>query len=96
MIIDFIEINMGVTTATQASLLKQYITTLRQAYELGTRVKGVMEHNHDGTNFTGIETLFGLPTGKGNIVFDLVNGSIGSMEGTFKVDDAKEITERVG
>jgi hypothetical protein len=96
MVIDFIQIDMSTTTATQAALLKSYITTLRQAYELGTRVKGVMEHNHDGTNFAGIETLFGLPNGKGNIVFDLVNGSIGSMEGNFQVDDAKEITERVG
>ncbi|MET0708005.1 MAG: hypothetical protein ABWY82_14370 [Tardiphaga sp.] len=93
---DFIPINLSTTTATQASLLKSYITTLRQAYELGTRVKGIMQHNHDGTVFTDIETLFGLPTGEGQTVFDLVNGSIGSMEGSFQVDDAKEITERVG
>ena len=96
MVIDFIRIDMSTTTATQASLLKSYITTLRSAYELGGRVKGIMAHNHDGSNFTGIEELFGLPTGKGQIVFDLVNGSIGSMEGAFQVNDAQEITERVG
>lgn len=93
---DFIKIDTTTTTATQASLLKNYVATLRQAYELGTRVKAIMQHNNDGSVFTDIETLFGVPTGKGQTVFDLVNGSIGSMEGTFQVDDAKEITERLG
>lgn len=93
---DFIKVDNVTTSATKASLLLQYIAQLRQAYELGKRVKDVMVHNNDGTNFTDIEVLFGLPTGKGQVVFDLVNGSIGSMEGTFQVDDAKEITERVG
>lgn len=93
---DFIKIDTSTTTATQAPLLKSYVATLRQAYELGTRVKSIMQHNNDGSVFTDIETLFGVPTGKGQTVFDLVNGSIGSMEGTFQVDDAKEITERLG
>lgn len=55
-----------------------------------------MNHNNDGTTFTAIETLFGLPTGKGQAVFNMVNGSVGSMEGTFQVADAKNITEQVG
>ncbi len=93
---DFIKIDTTTTTATQAPLLKNYVATLRQAYELGVRVKSIMSHNNDGSVFTDIEALFGLPAGKGQIVFDLVNGSIGSMEGTFQVDDAKEITERLG
>lgn len=94
---DFIKIDVSNTTvATQAGLLKSYISVLRQAYELGTRVKSIMNHNNDGTVFTDIETLFGLPSSKGQTVFNLVNGSIGSMEGTFQVSDAKTITEQVG
>jgi hypothetical protein len=93
---DFIKIDMTTSTATQASQLKSYVTQLRAAYEAGQRVKSVMEHNNDGTVFTDVEILFGLPAGKGQEVFDLVNGSVGSMEGKFMVDDAKEITERVG
>lgn len=93
---DFIKIDTTTTTATQASLLKNYVATLRQAYELGQRIKAIMIHNNDNTVFTDIEALFGLPAGKGQTVFDLVNGSIGSMEGTFQNDDAKEITERLG
>jgi len=93
---NFIKIDTTTTTATQTALLKNFVATLRQAYELGVRVKAIMGHNNDGSTFTDIEALFGLPEGAGQTVFDLVNGSIGSMEGTFQVDDAKEITERLG
>jgi hypothetical protein len=93
---DFIKVDRTVVTATHATLLLEYVRALRNAYEIGTRVKAIMLHNHDGSNFTDIEALFGLPATKGQVVFDLINGSIGSMEGAFQVDDAKEITERVG
>lgn len=93
---DFIPINISLTTATQASLLKSYVNTLTAAYEQGQRVLGIMSHNHDGTDFSDIEKLFGLPAGEGQVVFDLMNGSVGSMEGKFQVDDVKEITERLG
>lgn len=93
---DFIKIDQTVSTATQAPLLKAYVAQLREAYEVGTRVKAIMTHNNDGTVFTDIEALFGLPAGKGQTVFNLVNGSVGSMEGTFQVADAKTITEQLG
>jgi hypothetical protein len=93
MAIDFIPITL---TAAQAQGLKNYITVLRQAQELGQRVLDIMQHNNDGVSFVGIETLFGLPTGKGQTVFNLVNGSIGSMKGTFQVADATTISQQVG
>lgn len=94
---DFIKIDRSnFAVATQAQVLLSYISVLRSAYDLGRKCKDIMIRNNDGTNFTDIEALFGLPAGKGQIVFDLVNGSIGSMEGSFQVDDAKEIIDRVG
>lgn len=93
MAIDFIPITL---TAAQAASLKNYITVLRQAQELGQRVLDSMTHMQDGVTFTEIETLFGLPAGKGQTVFNLVNGSIGSMKGTFQVADATTITQQVG
>lgn len=94
---DFIKIDQSnPTVATQASVLKAYAVQLRQAYETGTRVLALMGHMNDGTVFTDIETYFGLPAGKGQIVFNLVNGSVGSMNGSFQVADAKTITEQVG
>lgn len=93
---DYIKIDTTQSAATQAQLLKSYIVSLRQTFEIGVRILAIMGHNNDGTVFTDIETLFGLPAGKGKPVFDLVNGSIGSMQGTFQVSDAKNITEQVG
>lgn len=93
---DFIKIDKTQTAATQAGLLLSYVSTLRTAFDLGTRILAIMGHNNDGTVFTDLETLFGLPAGKGQTVFNLVNGSIGSMSGTFQVADAKNITETVG
>lgn len=79
-----------------ASLLVEYAQTLRRAYELGIKTKAVMDHNNDGSDWTDIEALFGLPVGKGQIVYDLVNGSIGSMTGDFQAADAKNLTEVLG
>lgn len=93
---DFIKIDTAASGATQAQTLKTAIAIMRQAYMQLTAVKAVMTHLNDGTVFTDIETLFGLPAGKGQTVFDLVNGSVGSMEGAFQVTDAKTITEKVG
>ena len=96
MAIDYIKVDSSnAATATQAVFLKDYARQLRVAYDLGKKVRATMTHMHDGVDFTGIETLFGLPVGTGQAVFDLVNGSIGSMEGQFQVDDAVELTERI-
>lgn len=93
---DFIKIDTAMTGATHAGLLRGYIQALRVAYEQGQRVKAIMTHNNDGADFAPIEALFGIPADTGQTVFDLVNGSVGSMEGAFQVSDAKTITEKVG
>lgn len=93
---DFIRIDRTQSAATQAGLLLSYTTALRQAYELGVKCKAVMDHNNDGTVWTDIEILFGIPTGKGQTVYNLINGSVGSMSGVFQVADAKNLTETLG
>lgn len=93
---DFIKIDSTIATATQAAELKALVSVLRDAYQRGKKVLAVMTHNNDGTNFTDIEALFGLPANKGQIVFNLINGAVGSMEGNFQVPDAKNLTETVG
>lgn len=93
---DFIKVTQSSPDTPGAGLLLQYVAAQRQAYELGTRVLALMGHNNDGTVFTELEAVFGLPSGKGQTVFDMVNGAVGSMTGTFQVADAKNITERVG
>ncbi len=89
---DFINVNLA---SAQGRALVDYARQLRVAYDQGKRILGIMTHNNDGAIFTAIETLYGLPSGQGQVVFNLVNGSVGSMEGNFQVDDCKEITERI-
>lgn len=93
---DFIKVDQTLAAATQARLLLGYVGTLRSAYEMGVKCLAIMGHNNDGTVFTDIETIFGLPAGKGQTVFNLINGSVGSMTGAFQVADAKNLTETVG
>lgn len=54
-----------------------------------------MANSNDGVDFTGIEALFGVP-GKGQVVFDLVNGTVGAMEGTFQNNNGKSLGELIG
>lgn len=96
MAIDFIPVSRTVPGATQAASLLSLVAAVRSAYEQAVRVRDVMNHNHDGVDFTQIEELYGLPSGKGQIVFNLVNGTVGSMTGVFQVADAKNMTETIG
>jgi hypothetical protein len=96
MAIDFIKIDVASSAATQANTLKQWIDILRQSYEIGGRIYAKMNNMHDGVNFTMLEQMHGIPAGEGQAVFDMVNGTLGSMEGRFMTSDAKKITETVG
>jgi hypothetical protein len=93
---DYIKIDTTTTTAIHARTLQRYVNSLRDAYEQGKLVLAIMNHNNDGSVWTDIEALFGLPSGKGQTVYDLMNGSVGAMEGAFQTADAKNLTETVG
>lgn len=93
---DFIKIDPSLAGATQAADLKAFTLVMRDAYQRGKKILAVMGHNNDGSSFADIETLYGLAAGKGQTVFNLMNGGIGSMEGLFQVADAKNLTETLG
>lgn len=93
---DFIKVDRTTTTATQAPSLLNAITRVRDAIEALDQVKTIMEHNHDGTTFTDLEALFGIPTGKGDDVYDLINGTRGAMGGTFQNNNAETLIAKVG
>ena len=96
---DFIKIVRNDNNATEAAELLQYKNALRAAYEIGYRVRAKMRHAFDDQVnpivWTDLETLWGIPTDSGETVYNLINGSIGSMEGLFQTADAKNLTERV-
>jgi hypothetical protein len=96
MAIDFIRVNTSDVNATRASRYLRYTQLLRDALEAGEHELAVMNHNNDGEDWTFIEALYGLPPGKGQILYNLTNGSVGSMKGLFQTADAKNLTETVG
>lgn len=92
----FIKIDTAAAGATHAGLLRAFVQQQRAAYELGTRLLAIMTNNNDGAVFTDIEALFGLPPAKGQTVFDLVNGTVGAMNGTFQNNNGKSLGEVIG
>jgi hypothetical protein len=107
---DFIQIQRDQSAATEAADLLAFIDTLRSAYERGTRIRAKMRHRFNdsgGANaidWAPLQTLWGVPAGatstgptaNGARVFTFIDGAIGSMEGTFQVSAAKDLTESVG
>lgn len=92
----FIKIDTTLAGATQAALLRTFVQQQRSAYELGARVRAMMTNMNDGTNFSDIETFFGVPASQGQNVFNLVNGTVGAMEGTFQNNNGKSLGELIG
>jgi hypothetical protein len=93
---NFIKIDTTIVTATKARDLVNFVLNLRTAYELGSRVREMMDHNNDGTNFADIEALFGLSAGQGQTVYNMIVNCIGSLNGNIQSNDGKQLTERVG
>lgn len=92
----FIKIDTTMAGATHAGLLRAFVQQERAAYELGARVRAIMGNSNNGVDWTALEGLFGLQAGKGSTVFDLVNGTIGAMEGTFQNNNGKSLGELIG
>lgn len=86
---DYIKIDRANTTAIHASKLLNYIRVIRNAWELSKEIQGIMDHNNDGTNYSDLEGLFGLPVGSGATVQGLVAAALADVA-------AKNLTERVG
>ena len=80
----------------QANMLRAFVQQQRAAYELGVRLRAIMSNSNDGSDFTDISTLFGVPTNKAQSVYDLINGTIGAMEGTFQNSNGKSLGELIG
>ena len=77
---DFIKIDQGLTTQKFASELISAINSLRQTQVQFTRIAELMSHMNDGSNFTDIETYFGLPAGVGSGTNTIVSGVVTALD----------------
>ncbi len=68
--------------AKGANLLNQYKDACAALYALGLRIRDTMNHQFVSTDFaTTVEPYWGIPSGQGQTVFTLVDGSVNSMTG---------------
>jgi hypothetical protein len=93
---DFILITVNAQNQSQASQLKNLASVAAQVYSMAAAVRNKMTHMNTGSDFTRIETEFGLQPGTGQEVFDMVNGALNAMDGTMQTSDFKTMTEKLG
>jgi hypothetical protein len=95
MAIDFITVTVD-ANKTQSTQLKNFTALVAQVYGMAAQIRNKMTHMYNGADFTMLETEFGIPSGKGQEVFDLLNGSVNAMDGTMQNSNLKTITEKLG
>ncbi len=82
--------------ARGANLIGQYKDLLASAYALGLRIRDTMNHQFAASDFaTTVEPYWGIPSGQGQTVFTLIDGSINSMLGTATGSYALDVTRRL-
>jgi hypothetical protein len=79
---DLIYVDNTVTTAVYANELKNAVEAVRTAREKIKKIQGWMVHSFAGSDYSTVETRFGIATGLGDDVFLLIDGSLQAMDGT--------------
>lgn len=86
---DFIAVdktqNMGADLLTAKETLRNVTDRLQW-------IKDTMDHNVADPDYADIETLFGIPTGEGQTVYNLVSGTVAQLDNA----DVLALFSRVG
>jgi hypothetical protein len=95
---DFIPIDRTDSTAVFSNKLVALAPELRRVIDKLEEIQqmGYRMFVADPADFTMFETNFGIPTGQGQTVFNLVNGTILALNGTAQNGNAIELINRVG
>lgn len=96
---DFIKIDRTTSTAVFSNELVSLPQNLRRVMDQLQKIQEMGYHMFDAgspPDFTVFETNFGVPTGQGNTVFDLVNGTLLALNGDAQNANATELINRVG
>jgi len=79
MAINFIPVDR---TKTLGNELHSLVTAFRSNHSKLKELKDIMDSMTDNVDFTNIESQFGLPTGKGQAVYDLIVGDLAELNGS--------------
>jgi hypothetical protein len=75
---NYIEVDLS-TNERLAYKLREAVDGMEKSINLLSDLKDSMEQMTDGVTFTTIETQFGLATGKGQSVYNLLTGTVGEL-----------------
>lgn len=89
----FIELRTSDADARLVGDLLNAVRLLDQLYALLEKMANKMERMVDGTDYSQIEKLFGLPTGAGQTVKGYVNDLLGVLESNVP---AEQLRSRLG
>lgn len=97
---DFIEINRSNNLAIFANEIITAVAQVRAAQDTLLKIQAKGFRMFDATpnpdDFSVFETKYGIPTGFGQIVFDLINGTVLALKGDAQNGNAQELINRVG
>lgn len=96
---DFILCSTSTTTATRAQAMKGAVNQFRAAQQALSAELAIMNHlfvSGESPDFTAMEAQYGLQPGQGQTLFNLVNGSVGAMAGTFQNNQCQLLVAQVG
>jgi hypothetical protein len=96
---DFVNVN-PTGPKPQPQLLLNFRNAVAQVLMQGPVLLGEMNHMFDGArdpiDWGTLENNFGLPAGTGQTVFNLVNGTMGAVQGTMQNAQAVALVNQVG
>lgn len=93
---DFIKIIRNDTAAPFAPEILSVVAQVRSAQETLLQIQAKGFRMFNGSDFSVFETNYGIPTGSGQAVFDLINGTVLALTGTAQNANAQELINRVG
>lgn len=93
---DFIKLNRTASTAPFVNELVSIPTDLRRLMDKLEQVREKGFRMFDGSDFNVFETLYGIPPGSGQAVFDRVNGTLLALKGEAQNANALELMNAVG
>lgn len=69
--------HIEISTQTRASAqLRELCSTAQRTNDLVLQVMAIFDTLKDGSDFTQIEAVYGLPTGKGAVVYNMVKDMV--------------------
>lgn len=92
----FVRIDTASSTQKYGTKLVLCKDALRDVYNRLLEIRAIIANNNDGATFTDIETLFGLPAGKGQQLATFFTNAVAAFEGTAQNDNLKQMTEVLG